>query len=76
VFYNPDNNRVVVDLVDKDGTGGNEVFRQILDEKKLLGHTQRYVCPGCGYSSIIESRTASHIKKMHPENAILLSYLK
>ena len=37
-FYNPDNNLLVVDLVAKDETGGNEVLRQTLNETKLLRH--------------------------------------
>lgn len=36
-FYNSDNDLVVVDLVNKDETGGNELFRLTLDEKMLLG---------------------------------------
>lgn len=36
-FYNPENNLVVLDLVHKSECGGNEIFRQTLDEKKLLG---------------------------------------
>ena len=35
-FYNPDNNLVVIDLVKKDESGGNEIFRKTLDEKTLL----------------------------------------
>ena len=36
-FYNPDNNLVVVDLVHKNERGGNELLRQTLNEKKLVG---------------------------------------
>lgn len=39
-FYNPNNNLVVVDLVDKNERGGNEILRQTLDEKKLLAHAK------------------------------------
>ena len=36
-FYNPDNDLVVVDLIHKNERGGNELFRQTLNEKKLVG---------------------------------------
>ena len=36
VFYNSDNNLLVVDLVNKNETGGNEIVRMTLNEKKLL----------------------------------------
>ena len=36
-FYNPDNDLVVVDLTHKNERGGNEILRQTLDEKKLVG---------------------------------------
>ena len=36
VFYNPENNLVTVDLIHKDETGGNEILRITLDEKKML----------------------------------------
>ena len=39
-FYNPDNNLVVVDIVAANEMGGNEILRQILDEKRLLAHTK------------------------------------
>lgn len=35
-FYNPENNLVVVDVSNE--TGGNEILRKTLDEKKLLSH--------------------------------------
>jgi hypothetical protein len=35
-FYNPDNNLVVIDLVRKDESGGNEILRKTLDEENLL----------------------------------------
>ena len=38
-FYNPDNDLLVIDLVSKDESGGNEIVRKTLDESKLLGHT-------------------------------------
>lgn len=37
-FYNPTNSLVVVDLVNADATGGNEIFRQKINEKQLLKH--------------------------------------
>jgi hypothetical protein len=37
VFYNTENNLLVVDLVAKDETHGNEIVRQTLDETMLLG---------------------------------------
>ena len=36
VFYNPDNDLLVIDLIRKDEKGGNEIVRMTLDEKKLL----------------------------------------
>jgi hypothetical protein len=36
-FYNPGNNLVVIDLIHKNERGGNELFRQTLDEKALIG---------------------------------------
>lgn len=38
IFYNPDINLVVVDVAND--TGGNEILRKTLDEKKLLAHTR------------------------------------
>jgi hypothetical protein len=38
-FYNPQNNLLVIDLVNKKETGGNEIVRMTLDEKKLLAGT-------------------------------------
>lgn len=37
-FYNPANDLVVVDLIDKNERGGNEILRKTLDETVLLGH--------------------------------------
>ena len=37
-FYNTENSLLVVDLVDKKETGGNELVRLTLNEKKLLAH--------------------------------------
>lgn len=37
-FYNPENDLVVIDLIDSEEEGGNEIFRRTLDEKKLLNH--------------------------------------
>ena len=37
-FYNPQSNLLVVDLVDKDETCGNEIIRWTLNEEKLLSH--------------------------------------
>ena len=36
VFYNPDNDLLVVDLVHKNERGGNEIIRMTLNEKSLL----------------------------------------
>lgn len=36
LFYNPENDLVVVDLIRKDEECGNEIFRKTLNEKKLL----------------------------------------
>ena len=41
LFYNNETGLVVVDLVDKDDTGGNEFVRMTIDENKLLGHTTK-----------------------------------
>lgn len=38
VFYNSENNLLVVDLIAKNEKGGNEIVRKTLDEKKLLAH--------------------------------------
>lgn len=35
-FYNSENNLLVVDIVHKDESHGNEIVRMTLDEKKLL----------------------------------------
>jgi hypothetical protein len=36
LFYNPDNNLLVVDLIAKSEKGGNEIVRMTLDEDRLL----------------------------------------
>jgi hypothetical protein len=41
LFYNPDNDLVVLDLVRKDNKGGNELLRRTLDEKKMLTFENR-----------------------------------
>ena len=41
IFYNPDNNLVVVDLIAANEKGGNELLRKTLDEKTLLKHTKK-----------------------------------
>src|SRR5512136_1475597 len=38
VFYNPENNLLVVDLIHKNELGGNELVRITLDEKRMLKH--------------------------------------
>jgi hypothetical protein len=38
VFYNPDNDLLVVDLIAKNEKGGNEIIRTTLNETKLLEH--------------------------------------
>jgi hypothetical protein len=38
VFYNPENDLLVVDLIHKSENGGNEVVRKKLDENSLLAH--------------------------------------
>lgn len=38
VFYNPDNDLLVVDIIHKSENGGNELVRKTLDEKSLLAH--------------------------------------
>lgn len=37
-FYNPENKVLVVDIIDKDEKGGNELLRCVLDEDSLLQH--------------------------------------
>ena len=39
LFYNPENNLVVLDLVAENEQGGNELLRQTLNETKLLKHS-------------------------------------
>ena len=39
IFYNADNNLLVVDLVAANEKGGNEIVRKTLDESKMLAHT-------------------------------------
>jgi len=41
VFYNHDSKLLVVDVVAKNETGGNEVLRQTLNFDKLLKHTKK-----------------------------------
>lgn len=38
VFYNPDNELLVVDIIHKNENGGSEIVRKTLNEKKLLAH--------------------------------------
>jgi len=38
IFYNPNNDLLVVDLIDKAEEGGNELVRRTLNETKLLEH--------------------------------------
>lgn len=38
LFYNPESNLVVLDLVHENEEGGNELFRKELNMKKLLEH--------------------------------------
>lgn len=38
VFYNSENDLLVVDLVASTETGGNEIVRMTLNEAKLLAH--------------------------------------
>ena len=40
LFYNPENDLVVVDLIAKNENGGNELLRKTLDERALLAHTK------------------------------------
>lgn len=40
-FYNPGNDLLVVDIIHKNGKGGNEIVRHTLDEEALLGHCTR-----------------------------------
>jgi hypothetical protein len=40
VFFNRDTSLLVVELVDKNGNGGNEIVRMFLDEKELLKHCE------------------------------------
>lgn len=41
LFYNPENDLVVVDLIHSNGKGGNEILRKTLDEKALLAHAEK-----------------------------------
>jgi hypothetical protein len=38
VVYNPNNSLLTVDLIHEDESGGNELFRQTLEEDNLLKH--------------------------------------
>ena len=38
LFYNPENDLLVVDLIHENEKGGTELIRKTLDEKELLGH--------------------------------------
>ncbi|MGD0768114.1 MAG: hypothetical protein ABSB42_07965 [Tepidisphaeraceae bacterium] len=38
LFYNPENNLLVVDLIAANECGGNEVVRMKLDETRMLSH--------------------------------------
>jgi hypothetical protein len=38
LFYNPNNDLVVLSLVSENEDGGNDLFRKTLDEEKLLEH--------------------------------------
>lgn len=38
VFFNQTTGLLVVDLIDKNEEGGNEIYRHILDEKEMLSH--------------------------------------
>lgn len=40
VFYNAENDLLVVDLVDRGEQAGNELLRLTLNEKKLLSHAK------------------------------------
>lgn len=39
VFYNPENDLFVVDLISENEQGGNEIVRKTLNENALLAHT-------------------------------------
>jgi len=41
LFYNPDNDLVVLSLVHKNENGGNDLFRKTLNEKELLKHVSK-----------------------------------
>ena len=38
LFYNPNNDLVVLSLVSENESGGNDLFRKTLDEEELLEH--------------------------------------
>jgi hypothetical protein len=57
-FYNPDNDLVVVDLIHKNERGGNEILRQTLDEKKLIGFCTKLRNPDSYSASEIEKEIA------------------
>jgi len=40
MFYNPENDLLVIDLIHKNEEGGNEIVRMTLNEKKLLNHVE------------------------------------
>lgn len=41
VFYNPDIDLLVVDLISSDEKTGNEIVRMAIDEAKLLAHAPK-----------------------------------
>lgn len=41
VFYNAETRLLVVDVVDRDEAGGNEIVRRTLDFDALLGHCEQ-----------------------------------
>ena len=41
LFYNNDTGLVVVDLIAKDESGGNEFVRMTINEDKMLGHMDK-----------------------------------
>ena len=40
LFYNPENDLVVIDLIHKNEKGGTELLRKTLNEKTLLAHVK------------------------------------
>lgn len=58
VFFNAHDNLLVVDIVHANETGGHEIVRKILNEKRLLAHCQ----PSIEVGTTVEDKVNSEIQ--------------